>query len=120
MHQLAFCQEYGSIHALDEIVGGDLIFLSSPYRNGVKTDTGERVGHVCIATNDGEAICATNSEFGTGIVKLPIHSFLSSRELAAVGRVVRKGANITTLVFPPETEIETVDDIRSIIIRSLR
>lgn len=117
--QLEFCRQFGSIQSVDEITTGDLLFVSSPYRDGIKSNSEVEVGHVCIVSDLNNAICATNSEFGTGIVELPIARILSSRRLAAIGRVICPDT-LTTLIFPPEREIETVDDIKHIILRSLQ
>ena len=101
-----------------EVIPGDLIFLSSPYKNGVKTDSDDGIGHVCIASGSEKAICATKSEFGKGIIELPIRTFLDSRKLRGIGRIIPEGREVITLIFPPKEEIETIDDIRSIVLRS--
>ncbi len=104
---------------IEEIVEGDLIFVSSPYKRGVKTDLDERIGHVCIASGAEQAICATNSEFGTGVVELPISTLFKSRKLSGIGRVIPDEADVTTFTFPSEREIETTDDIHVIVLQSL-
>jgi cell wall-associated NlpC family hydrolase len=113
--QFDFCVTAISIYELSEITPGDLIFLNSPFKSGVKVDSNEEVGHVCIASSAGQAVCATNSEFGKGVVELPIATLLGTRKFQGAGRVIPSEADVMTLVFPPEGEIETTDDILSIV-----
>lgn len=85
----------------------------------MQTDLGEEIGHVCIVTERGNAVCATDSEFGLGLIELAIGIFISTRKLASIGRITNNLADITTLTFSPEREIETVDDVRWIVLQSL-
>jgi hypothetical protein len=119
LQQLQFCREEGSLHDLKEAAVGDLIFVSSPYKDGVKTDNVQDAGHVFIKVDDEHAICATNSELGTGVVELPISTILATRRFNVAGRVIPSLKDVQTLIFPPEREVETVDDIRHIITQAL-
>ena len=119
VQQFEFCSKYGSIHNLDKIVEGDILFVSSPYRQGVNIGDNEGVGHVCIAVGEGEIVHATNSEFGTGVLKISIEKLLTTRKLMAVGRICNYMSKVTTLIFPLRREIETVDDLRWIVLQAL-
>lgn len=119
LQQLDFCKQFGSLHSIEEVKTGDILFVSSPYINGVFSDSTRAVGHVCLAVDADNIICATNSEFGTGVVQTSLKSLLSSRQLACVGRIIDEVSHITTLIFPPEREIETPDDVRYIILQTL-
>ena len=119
VQQFEYCRQNGSIHGLGEIIGGDLIFLSSLYNNGVKMDSDEGIGHVCLAVGNDSAICATNSELGTGVLELSIDILLRTRKLRSVGRLFSSAGSFTTLMLPPGSEVETIDDVRWKILQSL-
>ena len=119
LQQFEFCCQYGSIHELSEITEGDIVFTSSPYKQGVNTGEDDGIGHVCISIGDGQVICATNSEFGTGILEISIEKLLETRKLRAVGRPCNSMSEITTLMFPLGREVETTDDVRWIVLQSL-
>ena len=119
LQQFEFCCHHGSIHKLTEITEGDIVFTSSPYKQGVNTGEDDGIGHVCISIGDGQVICATNSEFGTGILEISIEKLLGTRKLRSIGRMHDKTSEITTLTFPLGREIETVDDVRWIVLQSL-
>ena len=119
LQQFEFCCKYGSIHELSEITEGDIVFSSSPYRQGVNTGGDDGIGHVCIAIENNKVICATNSEFGMGILEISIENLLTTRKLRAVGRLYNTTSEITTLMFPLGREIETVDDVKWIVLQSL-
>ena len=116
--QFEFCREFGSLHSLDQVAVGDILFLNSPYRKGVRSETEEGIGHVCVVSGEDSAICATNSEFGRGVVELPMSGLLSSRKLVGVGRIAHPAGRIMTFVFPSEREVETSDDIRWIVLQN--
>lgn len=119
LQQLEFCERYGSEHELNEIIEGDILFISSPYKSGTRIESYTKGIHVCISIGNDEVISATNSELGTGIVKISITDLLKTREFRSVGRVCRDLSKITTFEFPSDREVETVDDIRWIILQSL-
>lgn len=114
LQQHDYCLRNGMIISLPEAIPGDLLFLSSHYRNGRRTDDDDGLGHICLVVDDQFAISATNSELGTGIVKHPIDFLASTRKVRAVGRVCRLDS-ITTLLTPPGLEIESSEDIKYII-----
>ena len=117
--QFEFCRQYGSIRPLDEMTENDIVFLSSPYKQGVRVESNDGIGHVCISVGNGQVICATNSEFGVGIVEIPIETVVKTRKFLALGRPYLNMSSIITLIFPPEREIEIVDDVRWIVLQSL-
>ena len=119
LQQFEFCCHHGSIHEPSEITDGDIVFTSSPYKQGVNTGNDNEGVHVCIATKDSHVICATKSEFGEGVVEISIEKLLATRKLRAVRRLYNITSKITTLMFPLGREIETVDDVRWIVLQSL-
>jgi len=120
LQQFEFCRQYGDvICSSNDIMVGDLVFLSSPYKHGIKTQSDEGIGHVCISVGGGDLVCATNSELGKGIVEVSIETVLKTRKLRAIGRVCEQASSMITLMFPSDREIETTDDVRWIILQSL-
>ncbi len=69
---------------LEKMRAGDLMFVTSPYVGGRKTETQTGV-HVCLSTGEGTVICASNSELGTGVVEITLEKILETRELIAFG-----------------------------------
>jgi hypothetical protein len=66
----------------------------------------------------GNVICATNGEFGKGVVKIPFHELCMTRKICGAGRIILRGSTITTLLTPLRREIETSDDVRYVILQS--
>lgn len=77
---------YGHRYSVAEAEEGDLLFVSSPYVKGVKQEKHTRL-HVCLVTEKGTVICATNSELGTGLVEITINRLLKTRQFRGVGRI---------------------------------
>lgn len=119
--QFEFCRDHGQLLGRDELLApGDLVFLTSPFVNGKRTDEHNGIGHVCLMAEDGDVICATNSEFGTGVVKIPFHQLFATRKSCGAGRIIPRGAEVITLEIPLAREAESSDDIRWIVLQSLR
>lgn len=119
VQQYEFCKKlYGNI-PLKNALPADLLFVSSPYVNGRRVENQEKIGHVCIVSGERQAICATNSEFGTGVVEITFDELFKSRTLEAVGRVVENLSLVHTFLTPPNREIDSSDDIKWIILQSL-
>lgn len=119
IQQYEFCSKFYKIVPLENAAPADLLFVSSPYSNGRPVKTQETIGHVCIVSGEGRAICATNSEFGTGVVEIAFEKLFRSRTLGAVGRVVEDMSRIHTFLAPPNREIEGSDDIKWILLKSM-
>lgn len=119
IQQYEFCSKFYKIVSLEDVAPADLLFVSSPYMNGRPVDNQERIGHVCIVSGKHKAICATNSEFGTGVVEIAFEELFKSRTLGAVGRIVDDLSRIHTFLTPPNREIDSSDDIKWIILKSV-
>jgi cell wall-associated NlpC family hydrolase len=117
LQQLEFCKKDGKIIEPANLTPGDLVFSSSHFKNGVRTNSDEGIGHVFIATGDNRAISATNSELGCGVTSMHIEEIASTRKIRAIARVCELGT-ITTLLVPPGVEIESSDDIKYILAHS--
>jgi hypothetical protein len=119
--QFEFCRDHGQALGRDELlIPGDLLFITSPFVNGKRTDEHNGIGHVCLVAEEGHVICATNSEFGIGVVKLPFHQLFRTRKVCGAGRVILKESEVVTFITPPAREVETSDDVRWIVLQSLR
>lgn len=120
MQQFEFCRTHAKILDRDEVFcPGDLLFVTSPFVHGKRTDEHNGIGHVCLVIDNGDVVCATNSEFGLGVVKIPFHQICATRKICGTGRIVSREAELITLLTPPHREIETSDDVRWIILQSL-
>jgi hypothetical protein len=118
--QFEFCGVEGKQLAREELLmAGDLLFVSSPFIHGKRTDEHNGIGHVCLMVDAGEVICATNSEFGKGVVKIPLHELCTTRKICGAGRIIPQGGKPITLITPPNREIETSDDVKWIVLQSL-
>jgi len=115
--QFEYCEKHGSIVNLDNYKRGDLLFLSSHFKNGVLIDFDDGIGHVCMVVEKNRAICSSNSELGQGVVNLLFDDIFATRKLRAIGRVC-DFCSLITLLVPPDREIESSDDIKHIILRS--
>lgn len=119
IQQYEFCGRFCKIVSLEDAKPADLLFVSSPYINGRPVNNQEKIGHVCIMSGENKAICATNSEFGTGIVEIGFEELFKTRTLGAVGRIVEDISRIHTFLTPPNREIDSSDDIKWIILKSI-
>lgn len=117
MQQLEFCKRHGKIIEQTNLMPGDLIFSSSHFKNGIRTNSDDSIGHVFIAIGDNLAISATNSELGHGVTSMCLEEITSTRKIWAIGNVCKLDA-ITTLLVPPGVEIESSDDIKYILAHS--
>ena len=66
---------------------GDLLFCTSPYVRGVKTEKHEGL-HVSLVVSRNNVVCATNSELGRGIVEISIDQLLGTRKFVSLGVLV--------------------------------
>jgi len=118
--QFEFCRAEGKELAQDELlIVGDLLFVSSPFVHGKRTDEHNGIGHVCLMANSEEVVCATNSELGKGVVKIPFHELCATRKICGAGRIIPNDSKPVTLLTPPHREIETSDDVKWVILQSL-
>lgn len=115
--QYELCKKQGGIVELSDMTSGDLVFSSSPFKNGVRTNSDDGIGHVSIAVGSDRIISATNSELGCGVVCLTIDEISATRKIRAIGRVCQL-ENITTFLFPPGIEVESSDDVKYILAHS--
>lgn len=103
---------------LEEITAGDLVFTSGCVGLYDK-DPADSVGHVSIAVDDQNVICATKSGLGHGVIEIPRKTLLQQREFRGARRFMPQGVEVITFETPLNREVETADDIRWIILRSI-
>ncbi|OHA16728.1 MAG: hypothetical protein A3C79_00085 [Candidatus Taylorbacteria bacterium RIFCSPHIGHO2_02_FULL_45_28] len=115
--QFIHCRSHANTLHLSEAKPGDLLFTNSPFKNGVMYEIDDTIGHVFFVTDKETAICATNSEFGTGIFEVSFADIFKTRKFLDVGRVMTN--DVVTFLTPPHREVETSDDIVQIVLQSL-
>lgn len=71
-------------YPLTKARSGDLLFVTSPYVRGVKTQEQTSL-HVCLVVSNNKVICASNSELGRGVVKINIDRLLQTRKFICLG-----------------------------------
>jgi len=120
IQQFEFCRSRARILDRDEVFcPGDLLFVTSPFVHGKRTDEHNGIGHVCLVIDNGDVVCATNSEFGLGVVKIPFHQICATRKICGAGRIIPREAELVTFLTPSHREIETSDDVRCIVLQTL-
>lgn len=118
IQQFEHCKKSGESISLEHAKQGDLMFTTSQFKNGVRI--GDNDGwHVFFVSDNKKAICATNSEFGIGVVEVPFTEIFKTRKLRKIYSVTERRIPLTTFLIPPNREIETSDDIKHIILQSL-
>jgi len=100
----------------DEVVAGDLVFVSG-WIDYYFDDPWAGVGHVGIATGEGNIIHAADRK--VGIVESRLKKFVGKTKFRGVRRYIPKDKEILTFETPSHREVETADDIRWIILQSL-
>lgn len=87
--QFLYCSNSGKeITRINDVRLGDLIFTTSPYWKGIYSSQQREFGHVCIVSRYGEIICATDSEFGKGIVNIRFSQLFVTRKFCGAGRIL--------------------------------
>lgn len=109
--------ECGQPVTLDNLLPGDLVFFTGPV-NCWNGSPDRAVGHVALYAGSGTIIHATCAK--GGVVESPLdHVVRRRRDTRGARRVVVNPADTQVMKCPPELEIETSDDIRWLILRSL-
>lgn len=113
-------QQYmlGEEAALEEVSALDVVFVSGRI-DYYHDDPTKGVGHVGIATGLGTVVHAANKELG--VIETPLAEFIEAEQgkFRGVRRYVPKGADLVTLQVPEYRDVDTSDDIRWIVLRSL-
>ncbi len=109
-------REYGEVIEIENIIGGDLIFISGRV-DYFDDDPKNGVGHVGIATNNKTVIHAANKDIG--VIETPIDKFIGKDKFRGARRYIPKNVEVLTFITPSKREVETADDIRWIILQTL-
>ena len=109
-------RELGEVIDLDELVAGDLVFVSG-WIDCYHDDPADGVGHVGVATSDGTVIHAANRK--AHIVESPLDKFVGKTKFRGARRYIPKGVKVLTLETPLIREVEIANDIKWIILQSL-
>lgn len=113
-------REYGRIiQGLDYLQPGDLIFKGRrSKRSFYLSHPNDDVGHVGIASGEGTVMHATNPR--QGVVEIPTEAFVGTGSpfFRGVRRYLPDSIeHFVTLEIPPSHEIETVDDIKWLLLK---
>ncbi len=109
-------RELGEVIQLHDINEGDVAFASGAI-DYFDDEPGDGVGHVGIATGGGTIIHAANKE--VGVVESTIDNFFGEKGFRGLRRYIPRGIKVLTLEIPPGIDVETSDDLRWIVLRSL-
>ena len=109
-------RELGETVNLDELVAGDVIFVSG-WIDYYHDDPTNGVGHVGIATGDGTVVHAADRK--ANVVETPLDKFVGKTKFRGARRYIPEGVEVLTLEIPLNREVEIADDIRWIILQSL-
>lgn len=109
-------RELGQVINSDELVVGDLIFVSGLI-DYYYHDPADGVGHVGIVTADGSIIHAANKK--ANVVEVPLDKFIDKNGFRGARRYFPKEGEVLTLETPPEREVEIADDIKWIVLQTL-
>lgn len=109
-------REYGEVVTIENIASGDLVFVSG-WIDYFNDDPKNGVGHVGIATNDGNIIHAANKK--VGVIETSIDKFIGKNKFRGASRYIPKNVEVLTFITPPNREVEIADDIRWIILQTL-
>lgn len=110
-------REYGEIVQLKDIIAGDVLFVSG-YINYYLGDPLDGVGHVGIVTGNGTVIHAANRKIG--IVEGSLESFIGKTNFRGARRYIPLNEQVLTFETPVGREVEIEDDIRWIILQTIK
>lgn len=109
-------RELGEVVAVDELVAGDLVFVSGCI-NYYYDDPSDGVGHVGIVTENKTIIHALNGK--KNVVETSLEKFIKMYGFRGARRYIPKGVEVLTFKIPPNRDVETDDDLRWIILQSV-
>ncbi len=110
-------REHGEVVGMGDIVAGDGVFVSG-FIDYYYDDPRDGVGHVGIATGSGTVIHAANKK--SNVIETSLESFVNGNDFRGVRRYIPKDREVLTLEVPPNREVETSDDLRWIILQSIK
>ena len=108
-------REFGEVVQLCDLAADDLVFVSGriDYHRNNPVDG---VGHVGIATGEKTIIHAT---YGVGVRESELDTFIGKNKFRGVRRYFPKDRGVLAFETPAGREIESADDIKWIILRSV-
>lgn len=109
-------RELGDPVDLDELVSGDIIFVSGRI-DYYHDDPANGVGHVGIVTGDETVIHAANKK--ANVVETSLDKFVGKTKFRGARRYIPIDMEVLTFKTPTEREVEIADDFRWIVLQSL-
>jgi hypothetical protein len=110
-------RELGERIEIEHICGGDVVFTSGKI-DYYLDDPVDGVGHVGVATCSQSVIHAANSK--VGVIETELDKFCGKNKFRGARRYIPRPGGVTVLETPQEREVETVDDIKWIILQSVK
>lgn len=102
-----------------DIREGDLIFTGGSQYDYHFEDPENGISHVGLVDSDGSVIHAAAENFG--VIKSPIEKFLIHGKFRCARRLIdRSYGKFVTLEAPSERSVETSDDLRWIVLQTLK
>ncbi|MFZ2205450.1 MAG: NlpC/P60 family protein [Minisyncoccia bacterium] len=109
-------RELGEIIKLEEVLFGDLIFISGCIDYYIDNPL-DGVGHVGIVADKNTVIHAANRK--NGVIESSITDFVGKEKFRGARRYVPNGIEVITLTVPSNRDVEFSDDLRWIVLQSL-
>ena len=109
-------RQLGEDVSLSHLLSGDLVFTKGRI-SWYDDDPETGVGHVGVATGNGTIIHAANSD--SGVIEQPLEEFLRNDVFRGARRYLPSDRTVYTLEAPSRWEVETMDDLRWIILQHL-
>lgn len=104
---------YGVAIEQCDVQAGDLVFTKG-YRPYQHSD-GTSIGHVGIMTDVNRVVSASkvnNDRYEDGITEVSLTAFAQQRRICGFRRIIADPADVTTLIVPPNYDIEVEEDVR--------
>lgn len=109
-------RQLGEDVSLSHLLSGDLVFTKGRI-SWYDDDPETGVGHVGVATGNETIIHAANSD--SGVIEQPLEEFLRNDVFRGARRYLPSDRTVYTLEAPSRWEVETMDDLRWIILQHL-
>lgn len=109
-------REFGEKVELRDVISGDIVFVSG-CRDWYLEDPADGIGHVGLATGEDSVVHAANKK--NGVIESSLAKF-TKKGFRGIRRYIPKGHNVVFLETPAGKEIETSDDIRWIVLQSMK
>ncbi len=109
-------REFGEKVQLEKARAGDLVFVKGVF-DWYYDDPSDGVGHVGILTENKTVIHACDKK--VNIIESSFERFIGKLKFRGIRRYVPVDKKVITLEIPPDTEVESSDDLRWLVLQTL-